>query len=219
MAVREFTDRRGRSWRAWSIDPDAIHPATKAEDYLADCYELGWIVFETIDEHEKRRLCPYPRNWETLPAEEMSDLLDRATIVSPSRLARERHLEGGTPPETPRYQRRARADAPAAPEGETHDVTDLGVVRSFMYPGGRLWSASVMRPATSGSLVLRFAAGARHIDLKKWPREWPDYPNERLIELLRSAAPRAPGSAPPEGTTGRRYDDRPSSQGGLEGRQ
>ena len=45
MAVREFSDERGLAWRAWEIKPEAIHPQTKAEHYLADCYTLDWIVF------------------------------------------------------------------------------------------------------------------------------------------------------------------------------
>src|SRR3954467_13159170 len=64
MAVREFTDEGGRAWRVWCILPEAIHPVTRAEDYLADCFQLGWLVFETTSGEEKRRLCPIPRDWE-----------------------------------------------------------------------------------------------------------------------------------------------------------
>src|SRR5687767_9303959 len=54
MSVREFRDDAGRRWRAWDIKPEEVRPVTRAEDYLADCYVTGWIVFETLSGSEKR---------------------------------------------------------------------------------------------------------------------------------------------------------------------
>ena len=55
MAVREFTDSAGRAWRAWDVTPDELSPKTKDEDYLAQLYHTGWIVFET---RSRRRQAP-----------------------------------------------------------------------------------------------------------------------------------------------------------------
>ena len=53
MAVREFTDSKGREWRAWDVTPDDLNARTKDEDYLAKLYYTGWIVFETKSGDEK----------------------------------------------------------------------------------------------------------------------------------------------------------------------
>jgi hypothetical protein len=86
MAVREFTDESGRAWAAWSVQPAEIHPATKSEDYLSECYVIGWIVFETREGDEKRRLCPWPANWASLPDDALRELLKKADKVTPSKL-------------------------------------------------------------------------------------------------------------------------------------
>ena len=206
MAVREFVDPEGKQWRAWDILPESIHPQTKVEDYLADCYLEGWIVFETLDGSDKRRLCPPPRGWDTLPEGEIHRLLARADRIPLSKLVRQRSTVGETPLSVPKWTRRPDDYSPAAEAAV--DITDLRVVRSFTYPGGRIWTVCLApNPSGEGGQVLRFSAGARHLDVEHYPREWPDYPDKRLIELLRSAAPRKPGSVPPAGLQGRRYTD------------
>jgi len=200
MAVREFDDERGRRWRVWCITPEAIHPVTRAEDYLADCYQLGWLVFESTSGDDKRRLCPFPKAWELESDEGMRALLSRAEAVSTRKLSRERMTE----------QQRQSPTGPgvSASDDDPADLTDLTVVRSFRYPGGRLWTAAVA-PTSSGATVLRFTAGARTIDLKAWPRDWADLPDERLVDLLRHAIDRPIMTFTPE-TPRRRYDDPPA---------
>lgn len=202
MAVREFDDERGKRWRVWCITPEAIHPATRAEDYLADCYQLGWLVFETTSGDDKRRLCPFPKEWQGASDQEMRELLSKAEAVPTRKLSRERSTE---------QQQRSPSDAAVAQDADDPaDLTDLTVVRSFRYPGGRLWTAAVANP-TSGSsgTVLRFTAGARTIDLKSWPHDWADLPDERLVDLLRHAIDRPIMTYTPE-TPRRRYDDPPA---------
>ena len=63
MPVREFVDSSGVEWRAWEVTPDAIYPPTRGEDYLADCYQLGWVILETKSGDRRVRLCPIPRDW------------------------------------------------------------------------------------------------------------------------------------------------------------
>jgi hypothetical protein len=216
MAVREFTDSSGRDWRVWDVVPETIHPQTKTEDYLADMYRTGWLVFETKGEDEKRRLSEIPARWSDLPDQGLQALLQRAEIIPPRTLRSLRQARGA---EAAREQERAvqRANEmadlsptarPPVPEEEPPDVTDLGVVRTFRYPGGRYWTVAVIRdPERDGPAVLRFTAGARDIDLEDWPKDWADYPDERLVELLRRAAPRPSAPPPAPGTPRRRWDD------------
>ncbi|MDB4900049.1 MAG: hypothetical protein JWN53_1857 [Gemmatimonadetes bacterium] len=208
MSVREFSDSLGKSWRAWEITPESIHPITKAEDYLVDCYQTGWLVFETTNGKEKRRLCPYPVRWLECADEDLRQLLGRAEAVPPIKL----HLEQQTavPVTSERLTEVAVLSALDPP-----DVTDLKVVRTFRYPGGRFWTVCVITHPEDGGLPrLRFTSGARHIEMPRWPREWPDYPDERLMELLRQAAPR-PAAAPADpDTPRRRWNDAPESSRG-----
>jgi hypothetical protein len=217
MAVREFIDSSGREWRVWDVRPESIHPPTKTEDYLADMYHTGWLVFETKTEDEKRRLPEMPTGWSELPDKGLEVLLGRADVIPPRRLRALREARGE---EAARQQERAAerarklADLPPAshstlPEEDRPDVTDLGVVRTIRYPGGRYWTVCVIQyPEAGGAPVLRFTAGAREIDLRDWPKDWADYPDERLVELLRRAAPRAPAPPPGPGMPRRRWDDR-----------
>ena len=182
MAVREFSDAGGRSWRAWDIRPESIHPQTKAEDYLTDCFVIGWVVFETTAGDEKRRLCPYPARWATGSDEELCALLGRAEAVPPRKLLAERQTAGETVPGAVPVKIHDVEDKP--------DVTDLCVVRTFRFPGGRLWTVGEMtHPEDGGPPVLRFTAGRRIIDLKTWPKDWADAPDERLVDMLRVAGP------------------------------
>lgn len=201
MAVREFSDSRGRNWRAWDILPEAIHPVTKAEDYLADCYIIGWIVFETVNGDEKRRLCPWPARWMDASDDGLRQLLAQAEPVPSSAVRRQR---------VTRVQERRVAKA-SAPQTDRPDITDLDVVRSFPYPGGRIWTVCVVRhPEDGGPPVLRFTAGARSIDLRKWRKDWTDQPEDVLVAILRRAAPRDGASPPGPDTPRRRWDDPPA---------
>ena len=216
MAVREFTDSGGREWRVWDVVPESIYPQTKAEDYLADMYRTGWLVFETKAEDEKRRLSEIPPGWSKLPDRALEALLRRAEVIPPLNLRALGEVRGE---EAARRQERAAqraqelADLPPVarsnvPEEERPDVTDLGVARTFRYPGGQFWTVCVLgHPEGGGTPVLRFTTGARDIDLRDWPKDWADYPDERLVELLRRAAPRPPAPPPGPGTPRRRWDD------------
>ena len=198
MAVREFTDESGKQWRAWDIRPDSIHPQTRAEDYLAECYDVGWIVFETLSGDEKRRLCPYPSRWAQADEVDLREMLRRADAIAPHKLAAERLAGGEAAPKQPKVDT----------TGLAPDVTDLEIVRSFRYPGGRWWTVCVVQhPEDNGLPVLRFTAGMRSIDLRTWPRDWADAPDNRLTEMLRLAAPRRPNPPTRPNEPRRRWND------------
>ena len=214
MPVREFTDSRGIEWRAWEVTPESISPRTKEEDYLASLYYTGWIVFESKAGDDKRRLYPVPKAWLELPDPELEVLLQKAEVVPQRKLRADKEATGEAAAQA--MKRAAdfaeRVDSPErsreVPREETPDVTDLGVVRSFRYPGGRIWAVCVIQnPVGDRPPVLRFTAGARNIDLEDWPKDWADLPDEKLVALMRRAAPRAKGPPLHPDMPHRRYDD------------
>ena len=89
MAVRDFMDDKGITWRVWPVKPEALQPRTAAEDYLGD-YGDGWLCFESPT--ERRRLAQFPRDWETLTEDELCRLLDTAAVV-PKRKSAARELD------------------------------------------------------------------------------------------------------------------------------
>jgi len=183
MAVREFTTPDGRQWRAWDISPSAIEPLTKAEDYLADCYRDGWLVFETLDGSEKRRLCPTPYAWEHRTDANLDDLLMRAEVVRPRgqlRIRGDMVVPADLPPTVPLGDV---ADIPRDLDGDI-DMRYLGIVRSFQFPEGEVWRASIVEKNPDTPLVLRFASASHTIDLTDWPSDWADLTGERLVALM-----------------------------------
>jgi hypothetical protein len=78
MAVRDFVDASGVSWRVWPVTPEALQPKTAAEDYLGE-YGEGWLCFESAT--ERRRLARYPEEWERFSEAELCSLLGAASIV------------------------------------------------------------------------------------------------------------------------------------------
>ena len=215
MAVREFKDSAGREWRAWDVSPDELSPRTKDEDYLAQLYHTGWIVFETKSGDDKRRLYPIPKGWSELPEGELAVLLQKAEIVPRRKLRTEKDAHGQEAADEVRRAAEFSQTSVDEPEKarelartETPDVTDLNVRRTFRYPGGRIWVACLMLDSGSAVPVLRFTAGSRNIDLADWPKEWVDYSDDQLVQLLRKAGKRGPGKSAPDAPR-RRWDDRP----------
>lgn len=199
--MREFRGRDGKDWRAWEIKPEAIHPVTRAEDYLSDCFVVGWLVFETRSGDEKRRLCPYPKAWPRASDAQLEKLLAGAEEVPARKLAAERQVVSDLAGSTSIVE--------VPPDEDKPDVTDLHVVRSFKYPGGRLWTVCVVdHPEDGRPPALRFTAGARFLDLRPWPKDWADAPDELLIQMIRSIDPRRSASST-EVKHHRRFSDTP----------
>lgn len=204
MALREFTGRDGVRWKVWDITPEALHPSTRAEDYLQGFLD-GWLVFESADGADKRRLYPVPRGWDERDDSELERLWSMADAV---RAKHQRVL----PTESPR-----KAEAPAA------DLVVDPHIRTFRYPGGRVWTVAEVpvleRSDEPGSrpsrhrVVLRFSSGARVLDLFAWPHWWPDLNEQELADLLWRAFPRDPGGENPTSNSRRRGDQHAKSSG------
>jgi len=78
MAVRDFVDEKGVSWKVWPVTPESFKTKTAAEDYLGD-YGDGWLCFESGS--ERRRLAQFPRDWSNKSDDELIGLLKSAAVV------------------------------------------------------------------------------------------------------------------------------------------
>ena len=197
MALREFTDKNGRAWRAWDVTSSTIHPATRSEDFMRDFLD-GWLTFESLDGEAKCRLAPIPRGWDTASDEQLEEWLHAAATVRGER--------------TSGPHGRTAAEAIAAAEAAAHDEArraadgssadrqladrQAAFARTFRYPGGRYWSVAEWAGGDHGSApaegrsVLRFTSGRRSLDLASWPRDWQQYSDEELVSLLFRSFPR-----------------------------
>ena len=88
MAYREFTDRHGRTWRAWDTYPQSRSIVTAS-------YAEGWLCFES--QGGKRRLTPIPEGWDELPQERLCTLLSTADRVVPLRVESDPRPRDPTP--------------------------------------------------------------------------------------------------------------------------
>ena len=179
MALREFTDPAGRQWRVWDVTADAIHPATRSEDYMRD-YLDGWLAFESIDGQVKCRLTPIPAGWSSASIDRLVYWLHNAATVRGDR--------------TSGPHGSASADAGSRPRVA---ADTLQSVRTFRFPGGRFWTVSeCAASATTGAdessphRVLRFVSGSRALDVRAWPSDWASRSDAELAELLTSSFPR-----------------------------
>jgi hypothetical protein len=103
----------------------------------------------------------------------------------------------------------------------------LGMVRTFHYPKGRVWTA-VETPVqyrdpegnTVGSpvTVLRFTSGKRVMDLLAWPAGWHRYNDEEMAELLSRAFPRDHQQENPTPHRRRVVDETPEATSSEESR-
>ena len=73
MAVREFTDAAGTTWRVWQT-----RPTTDAVPIPG--YERGWLSFESSS-GTIRRLTPVPLDWERVSDVQLALLCRAATEV------------------------------------------------------------------------------------------------------------------------------------------
>ena len=103
MALREFTDQKGRSWTVWDVHPrlaerrqrNAGPPPGERERrrfveprlHLRPSMAAGWLVFEAND-GERRRLAPIPGgeiSWSEAPESELRAWCAMASPAPPPR--------------------------------------------------------------------------------------------------------------------------------------
>jgi hypothetical protein len=70
MALREFTDHRGNTWRVWETRP--------ASDNVRPELLGGWLTFEQGE--ARRRLAPIPERWAECSELELRRLCSAATL-------------------------------------------------------------------------------------------------------------------------------------------
>ena len=166
----------------WEVRPDSSYMLLGGTDYPAEYYVAGWLSFYTLRGTDHRLLSPIPTGWESHSSGDLADLLEQAA---------------------PRLSPKG-AERPAKP---VEEIATLGVVRAFVHPAGRPWTAHIAASEAGGHAVLRFMSGDRSLDLTDWPPDWADLPDGLLADLLR----RVPRSSPPGGpeTPRRRWNDPP----------
>ena len=101
MAYAEFNDKTGRSWRVWHTLPRLAEVLSA----LPPAWKQGWLTFES--DTEKRRLAPFPANWETLPPARLELLCRMAQpatqpAATQALLHREERDTPSRPPQPPR---------------------------------------------------------------------------------------------------------------------
>jgi len=86
--LRGFTDSTGVEWRVWEVFPNKGSDKGNADalsrsSLNGTAFANGWLCFESAD--EKRRLAPIPNGWEFRDTNNLEQLRDKATLVSPTR--------------------------------------------------------------------------------------------------------------------------------------
>ena len=216
MALREFRDSKGVSWKVWSVTPDSLDKRTTAEDYMKD-WQDGWLCFECPD--SRRRLATFPPGWEDLPDDELETLLRRAQVVK-RRGSEESTGEFRKSPDSGAVVMAERVPSSPASSSLMPSQSDVEAPRSSRPDAGRMTPSSSaamhsrivldprgrkfvvglyrVRPPigagsdrvpTSPGTVLRFISGSIVLDLEDWPDDWDRYTDGQLARLLERAQP------------------------------
>lgn len=127
MPARTFEDSTGAVWEVFEVHRSLTHPGS-----VSGGLEQGWLAF--MSGERKRRLAPFPREWETAPDPELERLCSAARAVSPTRFPfdpstrdrRRKEREAAGPADT--GARRRADDSTAGEFGEVHlDVPNATV--------------------------------------------------------------------------------------------
>jgi hypothetical protein len=80
--MRRIRDEHNVEWTIYKVERTVRPMGKRAEDLLPANYVNGWLVFQSVT--GKRRLAPYPPNWDSLPDATLRSLLAAATPARPS---------------------------------------------------------------------------------------------------------------------------------------
>lgn len=77
MALRNFTDSLGGTWRVWNVIPQ--YAVDRDEEKMTPGLQGGWLCFENGE--EKRRLSPIPEDWENAGSDALEAYCRQASPV------------------------------------------------------------------------------------------------------------------------------------------
>jgi hypothetical protein len=203
--MREFRDDAGTIWQVWETVPGGARAWSLSDD---DPLRRGWLTFQAGA--ARRRLAPYPADWESLPDERL-DALRRQAAPVPSRGASEtptsarrtaaerdalaRAAERARERDDAARAREERSREAAAAEDADDDAAPAGPIRTFIDARGERWLVAPYRARLPDHAepreVLRFVASGKVLDLESFPDDWERLAVPQLEELLEVArAPR-----------------------------
>ncbi|MDQ2667448.1 MAG: hypothetical protein M3Z05_15745 [Gemmatimonadota bacterium] len=130
MASRSFEDSLGILWEVFEV-----RRASEAPRGVSNGLEKGWLTFVSAD--VKRRLAPFPTEWQQIPALELERLCTTARVVNPPRLSAGASRPESTPA-TRREEPLAEAASPMqAAAVDDHESLVRDVVRMFAHEARR----------------------------------------------------------------------------------
>jgi hypothetical protein len=129
MPARTFEDSSGAVWEVFEVHRSLTYPGS-----VSGGLEQGWLAF--MSGERKRRLAPFPPEWQTAPDPELERLCSAARAVSPTRYPfdpstrdrRGKEQEAGGSADT--GARRRTEDSTAAELGAAHLDMPNGTVQS-----------------------------------------------------------------------------------------
>ena len=99
MAYREIRDAHGVRWEVWQVTPTMAERRADVVGLLylkkerrlrvalrvllGAAFRGGWLAFKSSD--ERRRLVPFPREWNTFSDSQLLGLLERSESVGAAR--------------------------------------------------------------------------------------------------------------------------------------
>jgi hypothetical protein len=130
VASRTFEDSAGVLWEVFEV-----HRASEAPRGVSAGLEKGWLAFVSIN--GKRRLAPFPTEWERIPASELERLCEAARVANPARYPREALRSAGERAAASKADNRPRIrlsepDPPADQSGEAASLV-RDAVRVFAH--------------------------------------------------------------------------------------
>jgi hypothetical protein len=164
MPARTFQDSAGSIWEVFEV-----RRASKNPGAVSAGLEQGWLAF--VKTGEKRRLAPFPPEWEDAGDSELERLCTRArvAVARPAESVLRPRIRGGDPEPVGRA-RAAEAvpiteviapdDAPAVPVPDVAEID--AVVRAFAHQARTLGMPAVDAMVKMKAMLLERFPGAAH---------------------------------------------------------
>jgi len=188
VALREFCDAAGVTWKVWHVTPEHMHPRTAAKDYLGDLQE-GWLTFECAG--ERRRLADVPHAWHELSDSALAALSRSASPVkqrAPEQTYRDYSAMLGRAPERDTAPEPAPKRSVATAQSDTPSRR-----RIFSDPAGHVVIVGVEPDSVSGGMNLHFRRDdKRGFTLAGCPDNWDQCSKEDLIKMYIEACYNVP---------------------------